>query len=236
MTYYDPFLDQWLTGASGQVLAQQSETDAVALNALLTQIYTTAHAATADTAGIFQTTNFALTGTYNGTTVPENVALICAWTLMCSANNIHPDDAGHAEVALAFEQVIDTPPPTAVIVPSTGSALSGSAPVDALATDTVGVSKVVFTLTGGSLSHAVVATGTPTLYGYLAFIDTTADGQRHLHPPERGHRCRRQLDDQCRSHRDGRQHATADRGARPVTGSALSGSARSMLWPQTTSA
>ena len=174
MTYYDPFLDQWLTGASGQVLAQQSETDAVALNALLTQIYTTAHAATADTAGIFQTTNFALTGTYNGTTVPENVALICAWTLMCSANNIHPDDAGHAEVALAFEQAIDTPPQTAVIVPITGSALSGSAPVDALAIDTVGVSKVVFTLTGGSLSHAVVATGTPTLYGYLAFINTTA--------------------------------------------------------------
>ena len=173
MTYYDPFLDQWLTGSSGQTLAQQSETYAVALNALLTQIFTTAHAATADTAGIFQTTNFALTGSYEGTTVPENVALICAWTLMCSANNIHPDDAGHAEVALAFEQVIDQPPLTTVIYPAAGSALSGNTLVDALATDAVGVAKVVFTLTGGSLSHSVVATATPTYYGYLAFIDTT---------------------------------------------------------------
>ena len=65
------------------------------------------HLATADPATLFETSDFALTGTYNGMTVPENVALICAWTLMCSGNNIHPNDTGHAEVADAFEQVID---------------------------------------------------------------------------------------------------------------------------------
>lgn len=35
MNYYDPFLGLWLTGQSGQTLAQQSESLAVTLNALL---------------------------------------------------------------------------------------------------------------------------------------------------------------------------------------------------------
>jgi lysophospholipase L1-like esterase len=107
MDYYDPFLDQWLTGASGQAVATQSEALAVELNSLLGQLYGADDAAMADPATLFETSDFALTGTYNGSTVPENVALICAWTLMCSANDIHPNDAGHAEVADAFEQVID---------------------------------------------------------------------------------------------------------------------------------
>ena len=175
MSYYDPFLNQWLTGAAGQTLAQQSESGAVVLNDLLIQLYTAGGAVTADTAGLFQTSNFALTGSYQGVTVPENVALICSWTLMCPGNNIHPNDAGHAEVALAFEHVIDnTPPSTSVLFPGPGTALSGTTLVDAAATDNVRVGRVVFTLTGGALSHAVVGNAVPTLYGYLCFIDTTA--------------------------------------------------------------
>jgi lysophospholipase L1-like esterase len=107
MDYYDPFLDQWLSGSNGQAVATQSEALAVELNSLLGQLYGAGDAAMADPATLFETSDFALTGTYNGATVPENVALICAWTWMCSRSDIHPNDAGHAEVAKAFEQVID---------------------------------------------------------------------------------------------------------------------------------
>ena len=82
MDYYDPFLNQWLSGASGQTVAQESEAGAVSLNNELGQIYSAKKAAMADPATLFQTTNFALTGSYNGMTVPENVALICVWTLI----------------------------------------------------------------------------------------------------------------------------------------------------------
>ncbi len=173
MDYYDPFLDQWLTGASGQTVAQASEGGAVDLNAELGQIYSANRAAMADPATLFQTTNFALTGSYNAMTVPENVALICAWTLMCSQNNIHPNDEGHAEIALAFEETIDQPPTTSVLVPSGGAALSGNAVLDASAADVGGVAKVQFALTGGSLNETVVGTAVPTIYGSIFVFNTT---------------------------------------------------------------
>ena len=173
MDYYDPFLNQWLSGASGQTVAQESEAGAVSLNNELGQIYSAKKAAMADPATLFQTTNFALTGSYNGTTVPENVALICAWTLMCSQNNIHANDQGHAELALAFEAVIDQPPTTSVLIPSAGASVSGNTLLDAAASDPGGVAKVQFALTGGALNQAVLGTAVPTLYGYLFSFNTT---------------------------------------------------------------
>jgi lysophospholipase L1-like esterase len=108
MNYYDPFLGEWLTGAGGQSLARQSESLVVELNALLARVYTSGGAATADPASLFQTTDFALTGTYLGVVEPQNVADVCNWTLFCSSNqNIHANDTGHALVAAAFERVID---------------------------------------------------------------------------------------------------------------------------------
>jgi lysophospholipase L1-like esterase len=173
MDYYDPFLNQWLTGSSGQTVAQQSEVGDLYLNAELGQIYNANRAAMADPATLFQTTNFALTGSYDGMTVPENVALICAWTLMCSQNNIHPDDEGHAEIALAFEASIDQPPTTSVLVPSSGATLSGNAVLDATAADVGLVAEVQFALTGGSLDQTVVGTAVPTIYGDVLTLNTT---------------------------------------------------------------
>lgn len=108
MNYYDPFLGEWLTGPGGQNLARQSESLVVGLNALLAQLYTSGGAATADPATLFQTADFALTGTYLGAIEPQNVANVCNWTLFCSSSqNIHANDIGHALVATAFEQVVD---------------------------------------------------------------------------------------------------------------------------------
>jgi lysophospholipase L1-like esterase len=173
MDYYDPFLNQWLTGASGQTVAQQSEAGAVVLNDELGQLYSANKAAMADPATLFQTPNFALTGTYNGATVPENVALICAWTLMCSENNIHANDQGHAELALAFESVIDQPPTTSVLFPAGGATVSGTAVLDATASDVGYIAGVQFALTGGPLNGTVVGTAVPTIYGYLFELNTT---------------------------------------------------------------
>ena len=109
MDYYDGYLAGWLLGGSVQTLAQQSVTYVVSLNTLLAQIYGASGAAMADPAVRFETTNFALTGSYLGMTVPQNVALICEWTLMCvlQDSNIHTNDLGYAELADSFEQVID---------------------------------------------------------------------------------------------------------------------------------
>ena len=105
--YYDPFLGEWLTGPAGQNLARQSESLVVDLNALLAQLYSSGGAATADPATLFQTTDFAFTGTYLGAVEPQNVADVCTWTLFCSNQNIHANDLGHVLLATAFEQVID---------------------------------------------------------------------------------------------------------------------------------
>jgi lysophospholipase L1-like esterase len=107
MNYYDPFLAAWLTGASGQTLAQQSVVLASTLNSLLAGAYSAAGFPTADVATPFDTANFALTGSYLGQTEPQNVANICNWTHMCDVSDIHANNIGHAVLAQAFETLID---------------------------------------------------------------------------------------------------------------------------------
>jgi hypothetical protein len=67
----------------------------------------------------------------------------------------------------------DLPPPsTNVSVPSNNTAVSGTGVVlDATASP--GVTQVQFELTGGTLSDAVIATATPTLYGWIASWNST---------------------------------------------------------------
>ncbi len=105
MSYYDPFLAAWvLLGTSGQAIARESETLADTLNGLLVGDFGSAR--TADVAGAFATSNFALKAKYGGTTVPVNVARVCEWTHMCTSEDFHADDAGHAQIAKAFEKVL----------------------------------------------------------------------------------------------------------------------------------
>jgi lysophospholipase L1-like esterase len=56
MTYYDPFLADWLTGSSGRSLAEQSESIAEELNAILVQDFEAA--STANVQGAFKTSDF----------------------------------------------------------------------------------------------------------------------------------------------------------------------------------
>jgi uncharacterized protein YjbI with pentapeptide repeats len=62
---------------------------------------------------------------------------------------------------------------TRVLLPSDGASLAGSQYLDAAASDSPGVTKVVFEVSGGTLSDQVIATATPTIYGWLAQWNTT---------------------------------------------------------------
>jgi lysophospholipase L1-like esterase len=106
MGYYDPFLDNWLNGPSGQALARESVPGALALSALLRQLYSASGVAFDDPAALFQTNDFDLTGSYNGVTEPQNVANICNWTNACRGD-AHANDSGYAVLAQSFQPVID---------------------------------------------------------------------------------------------------------------------------------
>ena len=64
-----------------------------------------------------------------------------------------------------------TPPTTAVVLPSNNASVTGNAVLDAVASS--GVTKVQYQLTGGTLSNALIATATPTIYGWLASWNST---------------------------------------------------------------
>ena len=106
-------------------------------------------------------------GYWNSTTVPNGT-----YTLQSEA----VDGAGYQGTSTQTTLLVqNTPPPiTSVLVPSAGASVSGAqVSLDASATDTVGVSSVDFYLTGGSLNNALIATGTSTLYGWLAHWNST---------------------------------------------------------------
>ena len=67
---------------------------------------------------------------------------------------------------------VDNPPPTTFVgIPSNGATVSGNQHLDAGASP--GVTQVQYELTGGTLSDQVIATATPTIYGWLAAWNTT---------------------------------------------------------------
>jgi lysophospholipase L1-like esterase len=111
MNFYDPFLADYLTGAAGQALAEQSVTLDAAFNSLLGASFAAFGVPVADVQSAFSTTDFTDTATLPGAgTVPLNVARICEWTWMCAPSpfgpNIHANAVGYQAIATAFQQVI----------------------------------------------------------------------------------------------------------------------------------
>lgn len=102
MTYYDPFLAEWLLGSAGEVTAEDSVPLAQELNGILEGDYAAEGIGVAPVQQAFRTTDF--TPLLRG--VPLNVSLICAWTWMCAPTpygpNIHANALGYAVIAGAF--------------------------------------------------------------------------------------------------------------------------------------
>lgn len=110
MNYYDPFLAEYLTGSSGQTLAEESIALSTAFNGTLDGVYSAFGVPVADVSGAFQTDDFVDTTSLGGMTVPVNVANICEWTWMCApapiGPNIHANDVGYEVIAKTFETVL----------------------------------------------------------------------------------------------------------------------------------
>ncbi|GAA4108992.1 hypothetical protein GCM10022415_01900 [Knoellia locipacati] len=98
LNYYNPFLAAWLTGPAGQQVAALTTQLQAMLNGAVARSATSADADVADVATAFRSTNTTPVATAYGT-IPTNVATICAWTWMCSRNDIHANDTGYAVLA-----------------------------------------------------------------------------------------------------------------------------------------
>jgi uncharacterized protein YjbI with pentapeptide repeats len=72
----------------------------------------------------------------------------------------------------AFQVTVQ--PFTHLLLPSNGAVLAGTSVLDAWASDSPGISSVTFEVSGGALSNQVVATASPTIYGWLAQWNTTS--------------------------------------------------------------
>jgi lysophospholipase L1-like esterase len=103
MSYYDPFLANWLSGTQGQLVAAASVTLLVTINAIETLEYGEHGFRTADVQAAFHTGDFGHKRFVLGYGVlPANVADICQFTYMCSQQNIHPTAQGYRIIANAF--------------------------------------------------------------------------------------------------------------------------------------
>jgi lysophospholipase L1-like esterase len=108
MTYYDPFLANFLTGQTGQQVAQLSVSLADGVNRTLTAAFRAQRLRVADLGAAFKTdAPFSQTATLPGVgMVPAAVASICTLTWMCApppqGPNIHANATGYKSIARAF--------------------------------------------------------------------------------------------------------------------------------------
>jgi lysophospholipase L1-like esterase len=107
MNYYDPFLQQWLNGPQGQIVATATVVALQGLNTAESALYVLYGWRVADVATAFHTLDF-----LNRRPAPpyglqpQNVAYICNYTYMCSQQNIHANVAGYQLIANAFARHI----------------------------------------------------------------------------------------------------------------------------------
>ncbi len=112
MNLFDPFLAAWLSGPSGQTLAQASVEVLREFNQALRSIHSAAGARTANVAAAFSTyESFSTTTDLPGRgTVPVAVARICQWTWGCApppqGPNEHPNAEGYQQIANAFKPLV----------------------------------------------------------------------------------------------------------------------------------
>lgn len=115
MTYFDPFLADYLGGATGKGLATASQGLAKTVNGDISTGYAGSSVKVADVATSWKTYD-PLTGpgsqttTYKGQTVPVPVAIVCERTWMCAAKpkgpNIHANNTGYKDIEKVFKPLV----------------------------------------------------------------------------------------------------------------------------------
>ncbi len=129
---------------------------------------------------------FVLTGgTYNKTVIGTATASIYGWVYVWNSTTVPggtytlqslaTDEAGNTTYSAGVTILVDnTPPTTAVTLPSAGATETGSVGLDASASDNVSVSSVQFVLTGGTYNKTVIGTATASIYGWVYVWNTTS--------------------------------------------------------------
>ncbi len=165
--YYDPFLQYWLGGLQGQRAARLSLRSVERLNATLTTIYHQWGVSIASAPRTFRSADFQRSATWDGLTLPTNVATVCNWTLMCSSggSNVHTDNAGYAELASTFERVLVVPPTISGSPPGAEVNTSYSYQFAVSGVPNVTVRHRGALPRGLTLGHTGLLAGTPTLPG-----------------------------------------------------------------------
>jgi streptogramin lyase len=145
--------------------------------------------ATASAAAGVATVQFLITGgiydqSVIGTATPTTYGYLFGWNTTSvpggtySLQSLATDDDGNIAHSSGITITVDnTPPTTAVLIPSNGADLSRtSAILDASASASygVGISRVQFVLSGGSYKQSVIGMATPTAFGYLYSWNTTS--------------------------------------------------------------
>jgi ribosomal protein L24E len=117
MTYYDPFLGDWLAGGAAQTQALATIPEDVALNNALTSLYGASN--TADVQGAFAVTDSTTLVPSQWGTAPVDVVDACQWLdIVCTAGQPEgfgddPNAAGQVQIALAFEHIVSLRPVSA---------------------------------------------------------------------------------------------------------------------------
>ena len=144
--------------------------------------------ASAATGATISKVQFVLTGgTYNktviGTATASIYGYVYSWNTVGVVNGTYTlqslatDSAGNTAYSAGITVTVsNTPPTTAMIVPSNNTTVSGTASsLDAGASAATGltISKVQFVLTGGTYNKTVIGTATASIYGYVYSWNTT---------------------------------------------------------------
>jgi uncharacterized protein YjbI with pentapeptide repeats len=134
------------------------------------------------TSVVFEVSGGTLSDQVVATATPTLFGWLAKWNTTNIPNgtytlqSVATDAANSTETSNPITVTVNNQPPTTVVlIPSGGASLSGpTALLGASASSAVGIASVTFEVSGNGLSNQVVATGTPTLYGYLAQWNTTA--------------------------------------------------------------
>jgi hypothetical protein len=111
MTYYNPFLGDWLAGEPARSAALATNPGLVALNHELTRLYG-GPKKTADVQGTFGVTELETMVPSPWGTIPVAVERACSWLdIVCNAGALEgfgddPNPTGAAKIAVAFERTI----------------------------------------------------------------------------------------------------------------------------------
>ena len=130
----------------------------------------------------FEVTGGTLSNHVVATATPTFYGWLVKWNTASVSNgayslqSVATDAANNTDTSEPITVTVhNQPPTTSVLIPSAGASLSGGAALlDASASSALGIASVTYEVSGNGLTDKVIATGTPTLYGYLAQWNTTA--------------------------------------------------------------